>query len=795
MAEVLISYKSDATSLKATVNEVINSNDEVVASAQKSANEVSTAYKNAGKSIAAAFSAKEVKKALDEQNTAISALSKNSTTLSGQLKNLKNELSLLEQAGKDGTSQFQQLTLEAARLEDQIGDTRARVSNLASDTFKFDVAVQATQALATGFQIAQGAAALFGAKNEDLQKSLVKVNAAIAIASGLQQAANLVLEESKLKTAVLIALQKTYTFVTTGATAITNAFRAALVGLGIGAVITAITFLIDKLSLSTESTEDATDAVNKLAEANQKVSNSAAEAASQQELAAIRLAKAQGKISEATAKRQQIEIETDEKLRKNLLQTIDEITEARKTQNERIASLQETYKNDERALYNAVIIEQRNFESKKAEIIESGNKRTTGIRKDSIAQLIEVENELGKKSEDTNKKNQKAAKETKKEYDALKLSVGNVTAELLKQDAQLAQTLAGNRVNAAEAAFSKIQLLNKQGLATAEDVSNAEIELIQQRAISQIEASELAQRQSLQGVKNGSIQEAEIIKAGESERAAIVSAAELEVFNKRKEFREKNAEERKKDRDAEIEEIFKIANAVSEYLNNIIRLQGIQSQLRIDEINEASENEKKAIEDSGISEADKQRKLDALRERTNQKIAAEKRKQAIAEKAAAIFEATINTAAAIAKNSGNPILAAITAAAGLAQIGIIAATPIPKFKRGGMVGGRSHEAGGTIIEAERGEFVVNRNAVSRHRSELDALNTSSAAFKRLIDERYVRPALNYYMGKKERAINVNASLNSKSMEREIKGMRRDLKRNNTVININGNDSRYAWHLN
>ena len=181
--------------------------------------------------------------------------------------------------------------------------------------------------------------------------------------------------------------------------------------------------------------------------------------------------------------------------------------------------------------------------------------------------------------------------------------------------------------------------------------------------------------------------------------------------------------------------------------------------------------------------------------RTNRQIAAERTKQAKLEKANAIFEATIATAVAITQNLKNPILAGIAAAAGLVQIGIIAAQPIPKFKRGGMVGGQSHEAGGTLIEAERGEFVVNRNAVSRHRSELDALNTSSAAFRRLIDERYVRPALNYYMGKKERAINVNASLNSKGMEREIKGMRRDLKRNNTVININGNDSRYAWHLN
>ena len=35
-----------------------------------------------------------------------------------------------------------------------------------------------------------------------------------------------------------------------------------------------------------------------------------------------------------------------------------------------------------------------------------------------------------------------------------------------------------------------------------------------------------------------------------------------------------------------------------------------------------------------------------------------------------------------------------------------------KFETGGMVGGRRHSQGGTMIEAERGEFVMSRNAVS-----------------------------------------------------------------------------------
>ena len=254
-------------------------------------------------------------------------------------------------------------------------------------------------------------------------------------------------------------------------------------------------------------------------------------------------------------------------------------------------------------------------------------------------------------------------------------------------------------------------------------------------------------------------------------------------------------EEQKKTRDEAVDQAFEIAEAIGSTLGSIIELQSIQSEKRIEEINAASEKEKLAIEQSATGEADKQRKLEALRVRTEQRVSAEKRKQAIADKALALFNATINAAAAAAKAAGNPVQLAIAIAAGLAQIAIIAATPIPKFKKGGAVGGRSHEAGGTLIEAERGEFVVNKASTSRHRTELDALNTSSAAFRKLIDQRYVRPAILSYANKRKDGITVNASLNSKSMEKELKGLRKDMRKQGATININGLDSRYSWQRN
>jgi hypothetical protein len=253
--------------------------------------------------------------------------------------------------------------------------------------------------------------------------------------------------------------------------------------------------------------------------------------------------------------------------------------------------------------------------------------------------------------------------------------------------------------------------------------------------------------------------------------------------------------ERKKSTDEAIDQALEIAQAVANTLGSIIELQGRQSQNRIEEINAANEAEQLAIEQSTLSEENKQRKLEALRIRTEQKVAAEKTRQAKAEKAAALFEAIVGTAAAIAK-AGNPFLAIIAAAAGAAQIAIISSTPIPKFKKGGPVGGRSHEAGGTLIEAEKGEYVVNKSSVARHRQALDAMNTSSAAFKKFIDEKYVRPAIaGYAMNSKRDGITVNASLNSKSMERELKGLRKDMRNKNTVINFNGSDSRYSWQQN
>jgi hypothetical protein len=188
-----------------------------------------------------------------------------------------------------------------------------------------------------------------------------------------------------------------------------------------------------------------------------------------------------------------------------------------------------------------------------------------------------------------------------------------------------------------------------------------------------------------------------------------------------------------------------------------------------------------------------------LEKRTNAAIAAEKTKQAKLDRAIAAFNVVVNTASYIIRLGEQLGIAAppfqiAAGVLGATQLALITSQPLPKFKKGGMIGGKSHEQGGTIIEAEKGEFIMNKNSTSQHRKALDAMNTSSAAFKKYIEDRYVRPAiLDYAMKGKDKAVVVNASLNSKSMERKLDKLNKSMKNNNIIVNIGGDNSRYSWH--
>jgi hypothetical protein len=168
------------------------------------------------------------------------------TSAKQRLRELQKTLIDMSLAGQEGTKAFKEMEREAGKLKDQIGDTGQRIKNLASDTRNIDTFVSAVQGITAGFQIAQGAAALFGSENEDLQKSLLKVQGAMALATGVQQVANLLNKDSILITQGQAAAQALYATAVGASTGAMKAFRIALLATGIGAAIAAVGLLIAK---------------------------------------------------------------------------------------------------------------------------------------------------------------------------------------------------------------------------------------------------------------------------------------------------------------------------------------------------------------------------------------------------------------------------------------------------------------------------------------------------------------------------------------------------------------------
>jgi hypothetical protein len=168
-----------------------------------------------------------------------------------RLRDLQKQMLDLEAAGQKNTDQFRRMAAEAGSLKDAIGDTSAQVKALASDTRTLDTFTSAIQGIAGGFAVAQGAAALFGEESEDVQKAMMKVQAALALVNGATAIANALNKDSALMVNLNAAAQRAYAIAVGTSSGALKAFRIALVSTGIGAAVVAIGLLIanfDKLT-------------------------------------------------------------------------------------------------------------------------------------------------------------------------------------------------------------------------------------------------------------------------------------------------------------------------------------------------------------------------------------------------------------------------------------------------------------------------------------------------------------------------------------------------------------------
>ena len=118
--------------------------------------------------------------------------------LTTQIENQTKQLALLRLEGKQGTAEYQQLSKETAILRDAVKDATAEITRMASDTSNLDAVLSFTAGASGGFAAFTGAMELFGSESEEVQEAQKKLQAAIAITTGVQAIQNAVQKQSAI---------------------------------------------------------------------------------------------------------------------------------------------------------------------------------------------------------------------------------------------------------------------------------------------------------------------------------------------------------------------------------------------------------------------------------------------------------------------------------------------------------------------------------------------------------------------------------------------------------------------
>ena len=596
--------------------------------------------------------------ALDKSTKAMAGQAKEGQSLKSRLKEIQAELAAMETGQKAfDPTKFKELSKEAGNLKDAIGDVSARVNVLASDTQKLDAMISTATGIAGAFSVAQGAVALFGDENEDLQKALLKVQGTMAILNGLQAVQATLNKDSAFSVTVLGAAQTAYNAVVGTSTGLMKVFRLALAATGIGAVILLIGALVanwDKISVSVGNSikplKDFSDKLGGIKGIFTGVVQSLKAGFGQ--IGEIVKAIASGEFSKVTQLAKGLGTafgngfnegvkaslaEDAEKLR------LAEIAERIKT-NERILRVQQA------AAKDTVALERKILQDKIAV-----QKQGTDEYKDAVTDLQVFE----AKVLSDKKKNHKEEKES------------YIRSMKEQTEAQLNESkLRGLD----KSRWIELEILQeKVGLNRKNEILKLERDLRKQNIDNTITDLRMAQA------------EKELIDKEYYDKLDLI---DTEYWNKQVDREKERAKKTKELKDKELEDEKALNNQIVQ-----ITLQTLSTTLssfseiaRINAEEKLAQLEKQRDAELANTELTESEKL-AINKKYDKEAKAIKRKAAEEEKALKIMQAIIGTAAAIvnALASGGPAAVALAAAAGIAgaaQIAVIARTPIPKFAKG-----------------------------------------------------------------------------------------------------------------
>ena len=201
-------------------------------------------------------------------------------SLKAQLREAQADVTRLAEKFGATSKEAVEAAKKAADLRDRIGDARALTDAFNPDA-KFRAFTATLSGVAGGFAAVQGALGLVGVESDKVEKTLLKVQSAMAISQGLQtlgesidsfkqlgaviQATTVFQKAYNIATIAAGAIQKAFGVAVTGTSLAFRALRGAILATGIGALVIGIGVLVDKIIDWTNRTSEAEKAQNKLA--------------------------------------------------------------------------------------------------------------------------------------------------------------------------------------------------------------------------------------------------------------------------------------------------------------------------------------------------------------------------------------------------------------------------------------------------------------------------------------------------------------------------------------------------
>lgn len=221
---------------------------------------------------------------------AIEEVGKDAKKADGSFVNLRKELKQLTiqlQNLDPASKEFETVARRAGQIKEQMRGVADAIND--ADPEKFGGKFQRTaEGIAGAFSAVTGAQALFGQQSEEIEKQMLKVQGAIALTQGISAMKELKNDATDLamsikgtvvnafkslttaeminatETGSLTLLQKGYAIAVGTSTGAMKAFRIALAATGIGLLVVALGFLVEKMISYMSSTDDATKAQDRL---------------------------------------------------------------------------------------------------------------------------------------------------------------------------------------------------------------------------------------------------------------------------------------------------------------------------------------------------------------------------------------------------------------------------------------------------------------------------------------------------------------------------------------------------